>query len=331
MSTSTSSLSDTLPSTVLLLDAEGSNWAIFYIRFMDAIEAKGFWEHFDGSTRPPVISESPTAAEIATRSQWDKNERSAKALLTQRLPDSTVMEIHAKKTVRERWEAVVREYTVKGVHAQTEIQAKFLTMRCPEKGNAKEFLRGLRLKKEELVQVRVKISDEEYLSTIISSLPNTLANFASMQMAWTLQQTSKSMDAGTLMTMLLQEVERQNLRNQRRKLGVSKGKEEDRGEALAVSESKIRGKKNSEGKILCWGCGEEGHLRPYCPNPKKPNNNSQKTQESSKPEAKVATASVVEVSSDDEGAWASEECQGTNNQSNIMVRLASVMVTLYST
>ena len=42
--------------------------------------------------------------------------------------------------------------------------------RCPEKGNAKDFLRGLRLKKEELVQVGVTISDEDYLSTIISSL-----------------------------------------------------------------------------------------------------------------------------------------------------------------
>ena len=53
MSTTTSSLSDTLPLTVPLLDAEGSNWAIFYICFMDAIEAKGFWEHFDGSLTPP--------------------------------------------------------------------------------------------------------------------------------------------------------------------------------------------------------------------------------------------------------------------------------------
>ena len=79
------------------------------------------------------------------------------------------------------------------------------------------------------------------------------------------------------------------------------------GEALVVSEGKIRGKKNSEGKILCWGCSEEGHLRPYCQNPKKPNNNSQKAQESLKPEAKVATTSVVEINSVDKGAWASEE------------------------
>jgi hypothetical protein len=60
--------------------------------------------------------------------------------------------------------------------------------------------------------VRVKISDKDYLSTIISLLPDTLSNFASMQMSWTLQQTSKPMDASMLMMMLLQEVERQNLR-----------------------------------------------------------------------------------------------------------------------
>ena len=47
-STTTSSLSDMLPSTILMLNAEGSNWAIFYIQFMDAIKDKGFWDHFNG-------------------------------------------------------------------------------------------------------------------------------------------------------------------------------------------------------------------------------------------------------------------------------------------
>jgi hypothetical protein len=175
----TSSLSDTLPMSVPKLDAEGDNWAIFYVRFMDAVEEKGFWDHFDGSSTVPALSNPATAAEIAAKSQWDKDERSAKTLLTQKLPDSTVMQIHSLKTVRERWEVVVKEYTVKGAYAQTEMHAKFLTTRCPEKGNARDFLRGLRLKKEELAQVGVKISDEDYLSTI-SSLPDGLSNFASV-------------------------------------------------------------------------------------------------------------------------------------------------------
>ena len=171
----TSSLSDTLPATVLKLGAKGENWAIFYIRFMDTVEAKGFWGHFDGSSPVPTMPIDPTDAQKAEKSQWEKDERSAKTLLTQRLLDLTVMEIHSKKSVRERWEAVVKEYTMKGAYAQTEMRAKFLTSRCVEKVNARDFLRGLQLKKEELAQVGVKISDEDYLSTIISSLPDGLS------------------------------------------------------------------------------------------------------------------------------------------------------------
>jgi hypothetical protein len=65
----TSSLSDTLPVTIPRLDAEGDNWAIFYVRFMDAVEAKGFWDHFDGSSTVPALSNPATAAENAVKSQ----------------------------------------------------------------------------------------------------------------------------------------------------------------------------------------------------------------------------------------------------------------------
>ena len=303
-SVTTSSLSDTLPSSVPKLDAEGDNWAIFYVRFMDAVEAKGFWGHFDGTSVAPVLAATATAAEIGAKSQWEKDERSAKTLLTQKLPDSTVMEIHSLKSVKERWDAVVKEYTVKGAYAQTEMRTKFLMSRCPDKGNPKDFLRGLRLKKEELAQVGVEISDEDYLSTIISSLPDTLSNFASMQMSWTLQNSSQPMDASTLMMMLLQEAERQNLRNQRRKQGVGKGKEEEKNEALAVSADKPRGRKNTEGKVLCWNCDEEGHLKNKCPKPKRSGDDPKKP--AGKIEAKT-TASAVEVTSDEDRAWASEE------------------------
>ena len=76
------------------------------------------------------------------KTQWEKDEYSAKTLLTQRLLDSTVMEIHLKTTVKMRWDVDVKEYMVKGVYAQTEVRVKFLNSRCSEKGNAMEFLRG---------------------------------------------------------------------------------------------------------------------------------------------------------------------------------------------
>ena len=70
----TSSLSDTLPLSVPKLDAEGDNWAIFYVHFMDAVKAKGFWGHFDGTLTVPVLTATATAAEKGAKSQWDMDE-----------------------------------------------------------------------------------------------------------------------------------------------------------------------------------------------------------------------------------------------------------------
>ena len=178
MSVTATSLSDTLPSSVPKLEMTGTNWAIFEIRFRDAIEAKGFWGHFDGQTKRPV-SGTPavmgtdgkvitpaiglTPEEFLTEmTQWEKDERSAKSLLNQKIPDSTLMRIRSKTTVEERWNAIQKEYTEKGAYAQTELRQKFLESKCMDKGNVREFLDSLRVKQEELAAVGVDIEEKDY-------------------------------------------------------------------------------------------------------------------------------------------------------------------------
>ena len=87
MSVTTTSLSDSLPSSIPKLDVSGLNWAIFSVCFQDAIEAKGFWSHFDGTGTCPsadaititgedgmVTTTLPSDAEIAAVEKWDKDE-----------------------------------------------------------------------------------------------------------------------------------------------------------------------------------------------------------------------------------------------------------------
>ena len=151
MSTAPTSLSDTLPSSIPKLDASGLNWAIFAVRFQDAVEAKGFWGHFTGDKVRPAAGDTPadpkkpiTAEELAVaQRQWDKDELSAKSLLTQKIPDSTLMRVHAKRTVRERWEAIVLEYTEKGAYAQTDLRKQFLESKSPNRSNVRTFLDDL--------------------------------------------------------------------------------------------------------------------------------------------------------------------------------------------
>jgi hypothetical protein len=73
----------------------------------------------------PVSPNSPTPEELTAKAQWTKDEAAARNLLLQKLPDSTVMKISRKATVRAAWEAIVKEYTEKSVYAQTELRTSF--------------------------------------------------------------------------------------------------------------------------------------------------------------------------------------------------------------
>jgi hypothetical protein len=267
MSTATTSLADTMPSSVPKLDPSGINWTVFRFCFQDAIDAKGFWGHFDGSTPCPPLSATPTTQELADKAQWEKDERSSKSLLTQKLPDSTMVLIHLKTTVKERWNEVVNEYSAKSEYAKTSLRASFLGMRCGEKGNVREFLEGLRLKKEELSQAGVKIEEQDYFSVIIASLPSALSNFASSQMAAARFLGSKTMTSTDLLSMLIEESERQKAQYAQRKGSAAKSKEED--QALAVGESSKKPKRKGKKPVECWNCGEEGHYKNKCPHPPK--------------------------------------------------------------
>ncbi len=309
MSITTASLSDTLSSTVPMLDASGCNWAIFVFRFQDAVEAKGFWDHFDGSaSRPIAANATPTAMETIAMSQWDKDERSARSLLTQKLPDSTVVLIHGKKTVRERWEAVVREFSRKSAYAQADLRAKFMGMQCPERGNPREFLEGLRMKKEELAQAGVVVDEKDYFFVIISSLPVALSNFASNQLAAAQFLSSRSITPDDLLSMLVEESDRQRAQWQRRR-GSGRGKDkerEDEDEALAAGSAKSR---RGRANITCWNCDKVGHYSYECEEPSESDDDSKDDEKASKDDTNTtndATAATME--SDDEcgGAWAAE-------------------------
>ena len=87
-----------MPSSIPKLNTTGVNWAIFSVCFQDAVEAKGFQGHFDGSALCPVavtvtVSDGTTSTvtDTAAEDQWDKDEQSAKSLLTQKILDSTLM------------------------------------------------------------------------------------------------------------------------------------------------------------------------------------------------------------------------------------------------
>jgi len=260
----------------------------------------------------PADVAAPTTTEVAAIAQLDKDERSAKSLLTQKLPDSTVVMVHGKKTVKERWDAVVMEFSKKSTYAQADMQAKFMAMRCLDKGNPREFLEGLRVKKEELAQAGVTVEEKDYFSIIISSLPYALSNFASSQLAAAQYLSSKKMIPEGLLSMLLEESDRQRAQFQRRRV-PGKGKE-DSNEALSADQSsrlkKGKGHTHKHADITCWNCDDKGHISRNCKKPRKSKSkdNSGKQEGNTKASGSGSgSASAAEQVKEEDGAWAAVE------------------------
>src|SRR5580765_1622417 len=221
-----------------------------------------------------------------------------------------LMKVHMKPSVRDRWEAVVIEYTQKGAYAQTDLRAKFLASRCLEKDNVRDFLENLRTKREELVQVGVEIDEKDYLSTIISSLPFTLSNFASAQLAAaTMFSPTKSIEPDVLMTLLIEEADRQKAQYARRASRRGKEDEEEPWDEALSSVGLMPRKGKGRANVTCWNCNRKGHYSNECKEPPKtakPNDEGQKTPpEGQAPKTNVAATAISDL--EDEGCWAAVE------------------------
>src|SRR6266540_3510236 len=102
-------------------------------------------------------------------------------------------------------------------------------LNVPKKEMCGNFLEGLQVNKEELVQVGVVIDDKDYLSTIISSLPIALSNFASAQLATTrMFAPTKSIKPKVLISLLVEEANHQKAQQECQRVSEKERKDDNK-------------------------------------------------------------------------------------------------------
>jgi hypothetical protein len=195
------------------------------------------------------------------------------------------------------WEAVVKEYTYKSDYSQANLHQEFMASHCPSGGDVQVFLTNLRAKKSELLAVGVQISDNEYRSAIIQSLPRWLATFASNQLSAAHLHSSlgKTINPDFLITMICDEWDR--TRRFAKKATKPEGDDalgvEAESKGKGKGKAKDKGKEKEKKKGPCWTCGRE-HLKKDCPKQK------EKKEEGSKKDQSTSANVVTERGEDDE-------------------------------
>ena len=211
MSTTPSSTIEKLPVNIPRLKPDGTNWAIFSMRFKEAMQASKRWGYFDGTKSRPVPADPDklTKTERQEMEAWDHEDLVARYLLSQHLPDTTTIRLSAYDTAKERWKRVNEEFTAKSIYAQNDLESAFLDMKCPKGGDVRTFLTSLRSKCEELAAAGVKITDRDYQRTVLWGILEELAKFASgLLSAAHLINATKTIETDTLIDHICEKSER---------------------------------------------------------------------------------------------------------------------------
>ena len=98
----------TIPSIQLLLsnipclEADGSNWAIFTMCFHEAMQAIRRWLYFEGTIPCPSPKDPAKVPDDERKviDNWEYKDLTVQYLLSQRLPDSIVIQLQAFTTIK---------------------------------------------------------------------------------------------------------------------------------------------------------------------------------------------------------------------------------------
>ncbi|KAI9459736.1 hypothetical protein BJY52DRAFT_1186356 [Lactarius psammicola] len=227
-------MNDPLPTSVPCLDPTGSNWAIFSMRFQEAMEAN---QNLQDNEKSAI-------------NEWKHEETIAKYILSQRLPNSTAVCLKTLQSAKERWDKVMTEFSVKSQYAETDLLTTFSKMCCPRGGDVRTFLGQMCVKREELATVGVTMTEKEYRSAIIKAIPDEMSKFASgLLTAARVLQPSTSINPDILIDHIFEEADCLAARHKCEGGSSGKGKQpQSQDEAMAAT-SGDGGKKWRKGKL----------------------------------------------------------------------------------
>jgi hypothetical protein len=197
-----------LPSNIPCLKADGSNWAIFVLRFREAMQVAWRWPYFEGTIPCPSLKNPAKVPDDERKAidDWEFEDLAACYLLSQRLPNSIAIHLQSLTTAKARWDHLVFEFTAQSIYAQNDLEEAFFSMACAKGEDVRVFLTSLRYKREELAAAGVRITQREYQRTILKSLPDELAEFAAQLLSF-VQHSGHTLDTDTLINSVIEESE----------------------------------------------------------------------------------------------------------------------------
>ena len=260
------------------------NFGLWQVQVKDILIQSGLYKALKG--KPASLSEekepdkSGGSSESKGKSkmseeEWEELDMRAASQIRLCLAKNVLANVARWSSTKELWEKLEEMYQAKSLSNRLYLKEQFHKLQMEEGTKISDHLSALNGIVSELESIGVKIDDEDKALRLIWSLPPSYEHMQTV-----LMYGKENVNFSEVTSKLIFEESR--LKN-----GENKSSENA---ALSVCGN---GKKNkgSKKKIICWGCGQPGHLKKDCKNGGADSANGSKSQ---------ATNAIVFANEDDE-------------------------------
>lgn len=219
------------------------NFGLWQVQVKDVLIQSGLHKALRG--KPASSGESSSTSK--SEEEWDDLDLRAASTIRLCLAKNVLANVHGISTAKELWEKLEQLYQGKGISNRLYLKEQFHTLRMNGGTKISDHLSVLNNIVSELEAIGVEVEDEDKALRLILSLPSSYEHMKPILMYG--KETLKFADVSGK---LLSEEKRLEGRN----LNSSEGT------VLLTRQGK---KKNSGKNLICWKCGQSGHVKSNCP------------------------------------------------------------------
>ena len=209
----------------------------------------------------PLTSDQITEYEEyeVKQSKWLMGEAVIKQAITTTIPNSLFIEVHKEVTACLMWEAVWLKREKKSRMVTVDLRRKLQVEKFSEHGDMCALLNKLQMLHEDLASMGASITDEDFTSIILRSIPPSYDTYIA---AITAKSTllNQVLTPTNLIDAISNEADRRAIKN-------PKSKKDEHDTAFVADQSKMgggSGLKKSKKDVECFNCHKKGHYKQDC-------------------------------------------------------------------
>ncbi|XP_039060075.1 G-type lectin S-receptor-like serine/threonine-protein kinase RKS1 [Hibiscus syriacus] len=235
------------------------NFGLWQVQVKDILIQSGLYKALKGKPASlfegkepdkPSDSSGDKGKSKMSEEEWEELDMRAASQIRLCLAKNVLANVARWSSTKELWENLEEMYKAKSLSNRLYLKEKFHKLQMEEGTKISDHLSALNGIVSEMESIGVEIDDEDKALRLIWSLPSSYEHMQTV-----LMYGKENVNFSEVTSKLISE-------ERRLKNGENKSSES---EALSVCGNRKK-YKGSKKKIICWGCGQPGHLKKDCKN-----------------------------------------------------------------